>query len=112
MAYYLLRYEDNWADEMDLDGFVVLDEEEMYDFNIAMGILSNTDFYAEFCVGTNQEVIYDDYSSLLRAYEVVEIFESQYLTLNGLDLLSSGFASSFVDFVIEGAKEINKHENN
>lgn len=95
--YYLLIWEGHWADEMDLDGHVVLSEEKYGIFEEAV----NRTEYLHFGVGTNEEIEYFSMTELHESFEVKVISETQYQTLKDLGLLSMGFASSFVEQVID-----------
>lgn len=95
--YYLVRYADDWSDEMDIDGHVVLNENRYIDFEIALDHMN----YLWFSVGTNQEIEYESNEQIREVVEVNEISEQDFQTLNRLDLLSTGFADSFVNQLIE-----------
>ena len=61
--YYLVKYSDNWADEMDIDGFALLTE-ELYDEFISMvnkirELLRAGETF-EYYVGSNEFIFYDD----------------------------------------------------
>ena len=60
--YYLVKYSDNWADEMDIDGFALLTE-ELYDEFISMvnkicDLLRDGETF-EYYIGTNKFIIHD-----------------------------------------------------
>lgn len=97
--FYLLTYADNWADEMDLDGHVVLTNERYNKFKRQLEKLVESKEEIEFYVGTNEEIYYEG-ERLRDVYSVKEISTSDYLTLKKLGLLSIGFADNFVEFII------------
>lgn len=93
MKYYLLRYADNWADEMDLEGYVVLDEEEHAAFQQKLNALDGFTFV----VGTNEDIEYDSKEDLEAVIDIEEITEADVDVLEKLDLLSVGFAGDLMD---------------
>lgn len=82
MNYYLIKYRDNWADEMDIYGFTLVsslqDKESLLDD--ALDAWEETE-EAEYSVGTNEQIWYEDIEDVRRAYTVVEIPEDEYNTL-------------------------------
>ena len=56
MRQFLIKTSINWADEMDLDGFIILDEKELEEATKEMAELAADDFEAEISVGTNEEM--------------------------------------------------------
>jgi len=99
-TYYMVTYEDNWADEMDIDGHYVLKEDEYKEFQKALKETKGFEFY----IGTNEEIYYDDNDSVLSAIEIKEIDQAQYDVLEKLDLLSRGFASEFIDCIFNSVE--------
>ena len=60
--YYLVKYSDNWADEIDIDGFALFTEEEHDEF-ISMvdkvcDLLRVGEIF-EYYIGTNEMIIHD-----------------------------------------------------
>lgn len=74
----LLILNDNWADEIECEGFMVVTEEEYKDWNDWLD--KQTDF--EFSIGTNEDLCYDDKADLLSKVTVKDISddEAKYLT--------------------------------
>jgi len=63
---FLVRYSDNWADEMDLTGFSIHGENELN------GMLDKLEERLEerpfeFCVGTNEFIEYNSYPDAIAA---------------------------------------------
>lgn len=60
--YYLVKYNDNWADEIDIDGFALFTEEEHDEFismvNKICGLLRAGEVF-EYYIGTNEFIIHD-----------------------------------------------------
>lgn len=95
--YYLLRFEDNLGDEMDLESFVILTEEEHTKFMAAIGECEGFTL----SVGTNEEIEYENNTEVRRAYEIQELTFSEYTMLKDLDLLEIGnYAANFYDHVV------------
>ena len=51
----LVKTSTNWADEMPLDGFIILDENELEKATKEMAELATDKFDADVSVGTNEE---------------------------------------------------------
>lgn len=92
MSRYLLTYSDNWADEMDIDGHIVLTEKEYWEFEKALERCKG--FW--FMVGSNQDIEYED-GEADGVVDVQKITEKEYKVLEKLGLLSAGFAEKFMD---------------
>jgi hypothetical protein len=95
--FYLVKYKDNWADEIDLDGHIVLEKDkfEMFDK------IANTNPIFTMCIGTNEEIEYNkDWQTTSKAYSVIEITVEQYDVLKQLNILETRFAKKFVENVL------------
>ncbi|MEC0031032.1 hypothetical protein P4L24_24630 [Bacillus cereus] len=101
MKLYLLKFDDNWADEMDLDGHMVLTEEQHEKFQERVKRAAPFTFY----VGTNEEIEYDDTDELERAYEIEEMTEEDRKILQKLGITNTGFAEQFFDNVCQYGDE-------
>lgn len=97
---YLLKYSDNWADEIDIEGHCILSETELEEFLEAASKCECFEFY----VGTNEEIEYEGKEGITEAvdYQAISAFDVE--VLRGLGLADCGFASSFVDRVLDEAK--------
>lgn len=71
MKYYLVQFSDNWADEMDLEGFKVLEGIELEQFEHAFEEL---DDWITVHFGTNEENEYSNSDELRSKYSVTEIY--------------------------------------
>lgn len=80
----LIKWSDNWADEMDLNGFHIMSEKAWLEF---LKLLDNAiEIYAKhsddlfkvfnFCVGTNEEITYKSKEDFLNSFEIDEIDEN------------------------------------
>lgn len=95
MKYYMMKYDDNWADEMDVDGVCFITEETMKLFKEKAKRISG----GEFGVGSNESIEYEDESDVLRAVEFKKLTEDEY-KLFEKKIGNLGFASSFLEWVI------------
>lgn len=116
MKYYLAKFEDNCADEFDVYGFVVLDEEEYNNYmDICKkcekltedGKLSEFDDFEIGC-GTNESIYFENVSDFILSPTITEITESQYETFIDLDMETYGFDfwNNILDTYIEMIKPI------
>lgn len=67
---YLVRFEENWADEMDVYGFAIFTTEEYNDWCKAMVRLSEAMKHAVFnySFGTNEEQEYEDFEEFFKCF--------------------------------------------
>lgn len=107
MNRYLLTYSDNWADEMDIDGHVVLTEREYREFKKS---LEQCDGFC-FCIGTNEDIDYDDGSDAEDVISVQKITEEEYKVLENLGLLSAGFAEDFIEQLMQSVEDGDEEED-
>lgn len=63
--FYLLKFRDNWADEMDVSGFVVYDEDE---YKAWLDKIPNRKF--SYGIGTNEEIEYSSKGEFLNSVAV------------------------------------------
>ena len=79
----LIKWSDNWADEMDLEGFHIMSEKAWLAF---LKLLDDTiEIYKkhsdnlfqcfDFCVGTNEEITYKSKEDFLKSFVIEEIDE-------------------------------------
>jgi hypothetical protein len=78
-SYYLIRYADDYEDEFEVSGFVVLTSREMNDFDTALNVLETIMESTElsFYFGTNEEMVYDDFKFFLEAISVSVLSKSE-----------------------------------
>lgn len=76
--FYYVHYIDNWADEMELEGFALMDEKE-YEHYVATvnAIITDIECGLPFVyqVGSNEEIEYNNINGFLGAFEVSEFEE-------------------------------------
>lgn len=76
--FYYVNYKDNWADEMFVDGFSIMDEKEYEHYTatvnaIVVDIECGLPFVYQ--IGTNEEIEYNNANDFLSAFEVSEFEE-------------------------------------
>lgn len=78
-SYYLIKYADDYEDEFEVSGFVVLTSREMNDFDTALNVLETIIESTElsFYFGTNEEMVYDDFKFFLEAISVSILSKSE-----------------------------------
>ena len=76
--FYYVNYKDNWADEMFVDGFSIMDEKEYEHYTATVNaIVADIECGLPFIyqIGTNEEIEYNNADEFLSAFEVSEIEE-------------------------------------
>lgn len=76
--FYYVNYKDNWADEMFVDGFSIMDEKEYEHYTATVNaIVADIECGLPFIyqIGTNEEIEYDNVNDFLSAFEVSEFEE-------------------------------------
>lgn len=76
--FYYVNYKDNWADEMFVDGFSIMDEKEYEHYTATVNaIVADIECGLPFIyqIGTNEEIEYDNANDFLSAFEVSEFEE-------------------------------------
>lgn len=76
--FYCVRYIDNWADEMELEGFALMDEKEYEHYTATVNaIVADIECGLPFIyqIGTNEEIEYNNADEFLSAFEVSEFEE-------------------------------------
>lgn len=97
--YYLIKYEDNYADEIEIDGHVVLMQEEYEAFTKAIENIKPF----EFCIGTNENIDYQNEKEVKKTITITTITKEELQMLKNLGLKERGFARSFTQAVHCGA---------
>lgn len=76
--FYILKYEDNWADEMDIQSFVILNEEDKINFyDKAKNNLNKLNKELVVSLGTNEEIIFKKGSDFIKKLKVKEMSETE-----------------------------------
>ncbi len=68
--YVLLKFSDNWADEMDVEGFLVVSKEYWLKREAELGEEQDA---LHLCIGTNEYLEWEDGETLLDSIEVLEL---------------------------------------
>lgn len=86
--FVLIRYQDSWADEIDIDELMVtcLSKETYLHFLKALGFLKVYDKKISFYIGTNQEMEYENGKHFLEKLEVYTISGEEYDTFEKFGL--------------------------
>ena len=98
MNYYMLTWKANWADEMDVNGFIILNEKEYEKFiknskkasrmSVVIGLKSRNSF--EVGVGSDEYIYYDNTDELFNSIFVEKITEEEYEVFKNHNLISFG----------------------
>jgi hypothetical protein len=70
--YVLVKFSDNWADEMDIEGVEVVPRDDFYKI---YNLVKEVDHEFEINIGTNEDLFYDDGSDFLKHVKVTNIDE-------------------------------------
>lgn len=76
--FYYINYKDNWADEMFVEGFSIMDEKEYEHYTATVNaIIADIESGLPFVyqVGSNEEIEYNNVNDFLSAFEVSEFEE-------------------------------------
>ena len=76
--FYYVNYKDNWADEMFVEGFSIMDEKEYEHYTATVNaIVADIECGLPFIyqIGTNEEIEYNNVNDFLSAFEVSEFEE-------------------------------------
>lgn len=76
--FYYVNYKDNWADEMFVDGFSIMDEKEYEHYTATVNaIVADIECGLPFTyqIGANEEIEYNNVNDFLSAFEVSEFEE-------------------------------------
>lgn len=92
MRQFLIKTSTNWADEMDLDGFIILNEKELEEATKEMTELAADDFEAEISVGTNEEMDVEAEEVLEELNNAIELTPEEYENISRLIGTRYGFS--------------------
>lgn len=93
---YLVKFEENWADEMDISAFAVFSAKDYRDWRSAMGRLEKAMEHAvlTYTFGTNEEQEYEDFKEFVECFDVKPITKEQANTIReafGIDTYYGDF---------------------
>jgi len=80
----LVKYDSNWADEMDIEGFKVFTDEQWEDHQKAFQKRFKEDKVYTYYVGTNEEIEYSSFKEFMRDFKVSEITDEEAAVLEKL----------------------------
>lgn len=95
MKYFLVTFDDNWADEMDIEGFAVATEDQLELFKRD---LMAANYPTEIYIGSNQSIGYNDFDDYWACVDHEEI------TLEEYNLISKLFSAKFETYNEEGVE--------
>lgn len=74
--FYILKYMDNWADEMDIEAFVILNEEDKIEYyDKAKNNLNKLNHKLIISLGTNEDIIFEKASDFIKTLKIRKISE-------------------------------------
>lgn len=95
----LVKSNFDYSDEFDVKGFALYTEEAWNNYLIAAQKFFDENDYIEQYFGTNEMIVVEDFDDMLRGYEVVEITNAEWETLN--KLFSTYERGTFIEFDLE-----------
>lgn len=101
MAKVLVTWKDNWADEMDVEGFKIYDEADWKSYEAEMKAVEKK---FDICIGSNEEIEFDCGQDLLNTLTVKKISDDEAKTVTKLFGTDFGF-TQFADVYIEEDEE-------
>lgn len=99
--YLLVEYSDNWADEMDIDGFWVSTHEDHQKLLESIKEHFKTNKRITYYIGTNEEITYRSAQEAIDTMYTVDITKAEYDTVQKLFGGSRGFTDAFDNIEIE-----------
>ena len=108
-SYTLVEYSANWADEIDLYGYFILNDSALKEFKKVLTGIKKFNFH----FGTNEIVNYEDISHLESDLVYKEISELEYLAFERLNLLNVGINPyySLMNYVEEEEEDCEPEDN-
>lgn len=91
-THYFVRIDDNWADEMDIQGHTTMTKEELLQFYEDAHIYFENHSEFIYYVGTNEDVFHSSPESVLNTIKIgKKISEEEMKTLSKFGILNFGF---------------------
>lgn len=81
MSKLFVKYNDNWADEMDITGFVIITKENWNAMKEEVRGFLDKKMGWEYGVGTNEQIEYSSFEDWSRAFTVTELSDAEAATL-------------------------------
>ena len=91
----MVRFEDNWADEMDIKGYEVMTPQQLEYVSERVKTYFIDNNLLKYYFGTNEYIEYSSAEEVCSKYTVQDISETDYNTLNSLNLLKFGNIGPF-----------------
>ena len=92
MKQFLIKTSTSWADEIDLDGFIILDEKELEEATKEMTELAADNFEAEISIGSNEEMNVEASEVLNELNNAIELTPEEYENISRLIGTRYGFS--------------------
>lgn len=118
--HYLLTFTDNWADEFDAYGSVIIDEDQYkYLYSVVEQAVKSEDYsqldddYTSDVyvgLGSNEDIEYEDIADLMNQVECTELSEEEYNVLMKFGFDDYGF-TSFWDTIAEAVASDDENED-
>ena len=98
MKHFLLKFEGNWSDEMDVYGFAILTEAH---WNYKKLEAQHVEYPIEIGCGTNEDIIFESFKHYLSHFEVHEISDDEIKCLKKFfpDTVNYGFVAWLEGYV-------------
>ena len=84
MKQFLIKTSTSWADEIDLDGFIILDEKELEEATKEMTGLAADNFEAEISIGSNEKINVEASEVLYELNNAIELTPKEYENISRL----------------------------
>lgn len=81
MKKHLVIFSDDWSDEFEMNGFELMDDEELKAFNNG---IDNAEYPVESGFGTNESFIWESPDEVRRTFAITEINENEVAVLEKL----------------------------
>ena len=111
--YYLVKFYDNWADEMYIEGFDIITKEEKKQFDKAIN--EDLVFPVEVYFGTNEENTYESAEDVLNCYTFTPLLDEEAETIKKFfgNAYGGGYTlENWLDMVHDQQLEFNEKEIN
>ena len=92
MKQFFIKTSTSWADEIDLDGFIILDEKELEEATKEMTELAADNFEAEISIGSNEEMNVEASEVLNELNNAIELTPEEYENISRLIGTRYGFS--------------------
>lgn len=101
--YFLVKFEDNYADEFDVYGFRIMNEKQLTKFTNVVRDLKN--FPLEIYFGTNEALIFESQKDVMSGFKMLPITKDEMVSLKRLfpnaEKWGYGFFPSLEDYTDE-----------